>query len=237
MSFKFFCTGVSLACLLLVSGNAASAQDPVLTIDVSPGPDANTVTWTFGGSTTSTGFVGFSTNGITREDEPFGMFGFGEAFTTINAGIFEEAFSANFVRPGSGAPGQLVAQSGSGLLTVNPGASEQTASIGPGYFDNGVPGLGTSGTLGFSLIGPALSYNEGDTITLAGSIVYAGASIDDFSAGGLPFEALSTRLGLEGNSLPLRLSISSVVIPEPSSACLLGLVGAGIAARRRRSRR
>lgn len=231
MSFKFFCTGVSLACLLVVSAGSVKAQVPTLTIDISPGPDSNSVTWDFGGSATREGFVFFNENGIFNPNEPGGTFFFEDTFTNVNAG------GGSTVNVANGDTGTLQVQSGSAMLTLN---GTTSASITGAYFDNGgtdLFGNNPLGVLGFVLDSDISDVSsEGDTFALSGSIIFTGAGIDAFTAGGDPLVIDSFAFGGETN-LPLRLSISSVVIPEPSSACLLGLVGAGIAARRRRSRR
>jgi hypothetical protein len=205
----------------------------VLTIDISPGPDDNTVTWTFGGSTARAGGLFFNDNGLILQNEPGGTFFFDDTFTNVNA---VNGAGGNLVNVADGDTGTLQVQSGAAMLTLNDTTS---ATITGAYFDDGVEAFGNiaAGVLGLVLDFDLAdnSQQEGDIFALSGEIVFTGAGIDAFTAGGDPLVIESFAFGGESN-FPLRLSISSVAIPEPSSACLLGLLGAGVCARRRRSR-
>ncbi|KAA1260001.1 hypothetical protein LF1_25390 [Rubripirellula obstinata] len=199
------------------------AAKAALLAEVTEGPSSNEVVWTFSGEVVAEGFGFFSSSGVILEQEPVGMWGGFDNFTSVAAPP----------RVDSATP-LLTLVSGSATLTHESAATGTitTANIVQGYFDDGDSGVDGIERFGIG-IDTDISFTDPDIVTLAGSLVFSGAGISDFSAGGIPYFGSSSAFGNEGNNLPLNLSIGATVIPEPSSACLLGLIAVGVVSRRR----
>lgn len=225
MTTKILRTTLMFAALTTLLPRSSEA---VILIEISEGPSADTVLWTFSGESVATGFGFFSDSGIILEAEPVGIFGGFDNFTDVAA-------------PAVSSPGLLSIQSGSAILTFTDieggvaAAPPVTANITQGFFDDGDTGADSLERLGFG-IDASIEFLEDDLVSVSGAIVFQGASIADFSAGGLPFLSSSTAFGLEENNLPVNLAIVAAV-PEPSGIVLACLVGCIAASRRRRAAR
>jgi hypothetical protein len=160
------------------------------------------------------------TNNLFSVSDAFGIYEFTDVGGTINLGATLEVLSANTVTP-IGYSGPSVNQVNV-TFDQNTGYATNDSTLATALIDN------TFGV--YALFGTTMVYSHA-SLNLGGADL---VGIFDISAPfpGLDFEATFDNNGVEA---ALKVAINDVAIPEPSIIALfgLGLVGAGVATRRK----
>ncbi len=157
------------------------------------------------------------------------------SFTANGAGngdldwlVFENFFSANSTEQGA-----YVAASGTLDYTINAGATiNVTPTFAQGTFDQTLGGIDANDLfVNIAAAGNRPVPSNGDTVEVLGTFRFTSIDVPAFTAGGT---VDATWYNNGGTATASSNTIAVAVVPEPSSAALLGLGGLALIMRRRK---